>query len=142
TRGILPLFEAARALLQETESPTVAAANKSADAELSLVQNAKKIALLTLGVAHQKYGTQLEQQQEIIMNLSDIIMEVFAMESSLLRSRKLATAGGGVNAAEACAVYLRDAMAKLELSSRAALSACARGEELRRNLSRLCGYAS
>src|SRR5208283_4859928 len=75
TRGILPLFEAARALLQETESPTVAAANKSADAELSLVQNAKKIALLTLGVAHQKYGTQLEQQQEIIMNLSDIIME-------------------------------------------------------------------
>ncbi len=142
TRGILPLFEAARALLQETESPTVAAANKSADAELSLVQNAKKIALLTLGVAHQKYGTQLEQQQEIIMNLSDIIMEVFAMESSLLRSRKLATAGNGANAADACAVYLRDAIARIELASRTVLSASSQGEELRRYLSRVRGYAN
>src|ERR1700736_6735439 len=59
-RGFLPLLEAARAVLQETESP--AAAGKSDDAELSLVHNAKKIALLTLGVAHEKYGAQLEQQ--------------------------------------------------------------------------------
>ena len=139
-RGLLPLFEAARAVLQETESP--AAAGTSADAELSLVHKAKKIALLTLGVAHQKYGAQLDQQQEIIMNLSDIIMEVFAMESSLLRSRKLAAAGGGVNAADVCAVYLRDAIARIELSSRTVLSACAQGDELRRDLSRLRGYAT
>ena len=140
TRGQLPLLEAARAILQETE-PQPAAAG---DAELSLVHNAKKIALLTLAIAHQKYGAQLEQQQEIIMNLSDIIMEVFAMESSLLRSRKLTTAGGGggVNAADACAVYLRDAIARAELSSRTVLSACAQGDELRRNLSRLRVYAS
>ncbi len=137
-RGLLPLFEAARAVLQETGEST----SKSTDAELSLVQNAKKIALLTLGVAHEKYGAQLEQQQEIIMNLSDIIMEVFAMESSLLRSRKLAAAGGGANAVDACAVYLRDAIARVELSSRTVLSACAQGDELRRNLSRLRGYAS
>jgi hypothetical protein len=139
-RGLLPLFEAARAVLQETESP--AAAGTSADAELSLVHKAKKIALLTLGVAHQKYGAQLDQQQEIIMNLSDIIMEVFAMESSLLRSRKLAAAGGGVNAKDACAVYLRDAIARVELSSRTVLSACTQGDELRRNLSRVREYAS
>jgi alkylation response protein AidB-like acyl-CoA dehydrogenase len=139
-RGLLPLFEAARTVLQETESP--AAAGTSADAELSLVHNAKKIFLLTLGVAHQKYGAQLEQQQEIIMNLSDIIMEVFAMESSLLRSRKLAAAGGGANAADACAVYLRDAITRVELSSRTVLSACVQGDELRRNLSRVRGYAS
>jgi alkylation response protein AidB-like acyl-CoA dehydrogenase len=140
TRGQLPLLEAARAILQETE-PQPAAAG---DAELSLVHNAKKIALLTLAIAHQKYGAQLEQQQEIIMNLSDIIMEVFAMESALLRSRKLTTAGGGggVNAADACAVYLRDAIARAELSSRTVLSACAQGDELRRNLSRLRVYAS
>jgi alkylation response protein AidB-like acyl-CoA dehydrogenase len=141
-RGQLPLLEAARAVLQEAEPQPAVAASESADAELSLVHNAKKIALLTLGVAHQKYGAQLEQQQEIIMNLSDIIMEVFAMESSLLRSRKLAAAGSGVNAADVCAVYLRDAIAKVELSSRTVLSACAQGDELRRNLSRLRGYAS
>ena len=137
-RGLLPLFQAARAVLQETGE----SASKSEDAELSLVQSAKKIALLTLGVAHEKYGAQLEQQQEIIMNLSDIIMEVFAMESSLLRSRKLAVGGGGANAADACAVYLRDAIARIELSSRTVLSACAHGDELRRNLSRLRGYAN
>ena len=138
-RGQLPLFEAARAVLQETE-PTIR--RSAGDAELSLVHNAKKIALLTLGVAHEKYGAQLEQQQEIIMNLSDIIMEVFAMESSLLRSRKLAAAGGGANAADACAVYLRDAIARVELSSRTVLSACAQGDELRRNLSRVREYAN
>ena len=141
-RGLLPLFEAARAVLQETESPAAAGESKSEDSELSLVHKAKKIALLTLGVAHEKYSADLEKQQEIIMNLSDIIMEVFAMESSLLRSRKLAAAGSGVNAADACAVYLRDAIAKIELSSRTVLSACARGDELRRNLSRVRGYAS
>ena len=139
-RGQLPLLEAARAMLEQTESQP---AEASGDAELNLVHSAKNIFLLTLGVVHEKYGAQLEQQQEIIMNLSDMIMEVFAMESSLLRSRKLAAAGGGVNAADACAVYLRDALAGVELSSRTVLSACAhQGEELRRYLSRLRGYAS
>ncbi len=137
-RGQLPLFEAARAVLEETEPPLT----NADDAELSLVHNAKKIALLTLGVAHAKYGAQLEQQQEIIMNLSDIIMEVLAMESSLLRSRKLAATGAGANAVDASAVYLRDAIAKVELSSRTVLSACGEGNELRRYLSRLREYAS
>jgi len=76
------------------------------------------------------------------MNMSDIIMEVFAMESSLLRSRKLAAAGGGANAADACAVYLRDAIGKIELASRTVLSACSQGEELRWNLSRLRAYGA
>ena len=141
-RGLLPLFEAVRVVLQQSNSESTKAAHESADTEMSLVHNAKKIALLTLGLAHQKYGAQLEQQQEIIMNLSDIIMEVFAMESALLRSRKLAAAGSGANAADACAVYLRDAIARIELSSRTALSACAQGDELRRNLSRVREYAS
>ncbi|MFZ3265581.1 MAG: acyl-CoA dehydrogenase family protein [Terriglobales bacterium] len=136
-RGLLPLFEAARAVLQEAESRRT-----PDDVELDLVHDAKKIALLTLAVAHQEYGAQIEHQQEIIMNLSDIFMEVFAMESALLRSRKLAAAGRGVDAADVCAVYLRDAIARVELSSRTVLSACNEGEELRRNLSRLRAYAS
>ena len=141
-RGLLPLFEAARAVLHEAEAPVPRGTNESDDAELSVVRNAKKIALLTLGVALQKYGAQLEQQQEIIMNLSDIIMEAFAMESSLLRSRKLAAAGSGANAADACAVYLRDAIGKVELASRTVLSASSEGDELGRNLGRLRGYAT
>ena len=76
------------------------------------------------------------------MNLSDIIMEVFAMESALLRARKLAAAGAGLNAADACAVYLRDAIAKVELSSRTILSAVQSGDDLRRYLSRVREYAN
>ena len=76
------------------------------------------------------------------MNLSDIIMEVFAMESCLLRTRKLAAAGSGANAADACAVYVRDAIARVELSSRAVLSACGQGDELRRYISRAHAYAT
>jgi alkylation response protein AidB-like acyl-CoA dehydrogenase len=138
SRGLLPLFEAARAVLNQTE-PQSARTN---DAEMNLVHNAKKIALLTLGIAHQKYADKLEQQQEIIMNLSDIIMEVFAMESAFLRSRKLAASGTGANAADATAVYLRDATARIEQASRTVLSASLEGDELRRNLLRLREYAA
>src|SRR5258706_6385966 len=138
-RGLLPLFEAAHAILQQDElEPTH---GRSKDADSSLVDGAKKIALLTLGVAQQKHGAKLEQQQEIVMSLSDIIMEILAMESSLLRSHKMAE-GSGANAADACAVYLRDAVAKVELSSRTVLSACTQGQELRGYLSRVRAFAS
>ncbi len=53
-RGLLPLFEAARAVLQETE-PQSRSCNVRRMRSRALVHNAKKIALLTLGVAHEKY---------------------------------------------------------------------------------------
>jgi alkylation response protein AidB-like acyl-CoA dehydrogenase len=137
-RGLLPLLEAAHAIRQEQPA---AADQLPADPEIRLILNAKKIALLTLAVARQKFGAHLDQQQEIIMNISDIIMEVFAMESSLLRSRKLTAAGGGANAADACAVYLRDGLARIELASRTVMSASLANQELRENLSRLQAHA-
>jgi alkylation response protein AidB-like acyl-CoA dehydrogenase len=136
-RGLLPLLEAAYAVARE-QPGTI---ESSSDAEMDLVRNTKKIALLTLAVAHQKYGVQLEQQQEIIMNISDIIMEVLAMESGLLRRRKL-PGNQGENAADACAVYLSDAMDRIDLASRTVLSACAEGQELQQKLSHLCAYAA
>jgi butyryl-CoA dehydrogenase len=145
SRGLLPLLEAARNILEHPEGEPAEPTSDSIDsidAELSLLRKAKKIALLTLGIAYQKYGAKLEQQQEIVMNLSDIILEVFAMESALLRSRKLMAVGGGENATAACAVYLRDAIGKIELSSRTVLSACVEGGELRRHLARVSEYAN
>ena len=109
--------------------------------EARLVRNAKQIALLTLGVAYEKYSAQLEKQQEVIMNISDIIMEVFAMESSLLRSQKLASAGTATNAGHNCAVYLRDAINRLEAFSRTVMSACCGGDVLRQRLAAVRGYA-
>lgn len=55
------------------------------DEEMRLVRNAKQIALFAIGVANQKYGTELQKQQEVPMSISDIIMESFAMESTPLR---------------------------------------------------------
>ncbi len=115
---------------------------ESMNEESRLVHNAKNIALFTIGIAYQKYGTELEKQQEILMNISDITMEVFAMESSLLRSRKLATSGKGTNAAEMCAVFLREAMDQIELSSRNVIGACSNGNSLRENMAALRGFAN
>ena len=64
------------------------------------------------------------------------------MESSLLRSRKLATSGKGTNAAEMCAVFLREAMDQIELSSRNVMGACSNGNSLRENMAALRGFAN
>jgi alkylation response protein AidB-like acyl-CoA dehydrogenase len=144
-RGQLPLFEAARAVLKQSENPSLSNQKQSvAETETEedcLVRNAKTIALLTLAVAHEKYGAQLEKQQEVIMNLADITMEVFAMESSLLRSQKLVSAGKKANHLDICAVYLRDATARIETFSRTVLSACSEGDVLRKHLASVRGYA-
>jgi hypothetical protein len=71
------------------------------------------------------------RQQEIVMNISDLVMETFAMESSLLRSRKLAASGKGTNAADMSSVFLREAMNRGEVSSRNVIGTCSDGNTLR-----------
>jgi alkylation response protein AidB-like acyl-CoA dehydrogenase len=121
------LKRAARGKLNLNRAP----AESAGDEEARLPQNAKRIALLTLGLAFGKYQTALDKQQEILMNLADIIMEVFAMESSWLRTHKTG------RAAEMCAVFLRDAMARIEQSARNVLGACTEGEDLRTQMTAL-----
>ena len=107
------------------------------DDDSQLVANAKKIALFTIGVAYQRYVDALEKQQEVIMHIADIVTETFAMESVLLRSRKLEARGKETIAADICAVFLRDAMAREEISARKVLGACSEGETLRTNMTLL-----
>ena len=52
-----------------------------------LTTNAKKVALMTLGTAAQKYMMKLGDQQEILMGIADIIMDTYAMETAILRAR-------------------------------------------------------
>jgi len=75
------------------------------------------------------------------MNLSDMAMEVFAMESSLLRSNKLTLSGKSGIAIDICTVYLRDATVRIEGFSRTVLSACCEGDVLRRHLATVRSYA-
>ncbi|HZW91656.1 MAG TPA: acyl-CoA dehydrogenase family protein [Candidatus Eremiobacteraceae bacterium] len=139
-RGQLALIPAVQAVVKGIGR--VASESLSTDEESRLVHNAKNIALFTIGIAYQKYGTELEKQQEILMNISDIVMEVFAVESSLLRSRKLAASGKGTNAADMCAVFLREAMDRIEISSRNVIGACSNGNALRENMAALRGFAN
>lgn len=127
-RGQLALMSAVQTVLNAT--PDDIANSFVADTEQRLVKSAKKIALLTIGIAHQKHREELEKQQEILMNLSDIVMEVFAMESAYLRSRKLSGSSKGANAVEMTSVFLRDAMNRVETSARNVLGSCAAGSAL------------
>jgi hypothetical protein len=132
-RGLLPLLEAARKELAEPSH------GNDADPEMYLVHNAKKIALFTLGVAHQKHGADLEKHQEVVMSLSDLFMETFAMESTFLRCRNLAAAGNNV-ANDISRVFLRDAISRMQLASQNVLSACS-GNDLDRHVSKLRSLA-
>jgi len=133
TRGQLALLPAVQSVVSGKSAKTHSSVDS--DEEMRLVHNAKQIALLAIGIANQKCGTELQRQQEVLMSISDIIMEVLAMESTLLRSRKSAASGRDKNAADVCAVFLREAMDRVEISCRNVFGACLDGDALRRNMS-------
>jgi hypothetical protein len=128
-RGQLPLVEAVKKLQSEI---------LSGPAPAGLVENAKKTALFALGVAYQKYGTALEDQQEVLASITDVAMNAFVMESVELRARKLAQIHKNEIAAgisdDISAVFLREAMEIVESAARNVLAACSEGDALRTNL--------
>jgi alkylation response protein AidB-like acyl-CoA dehydrogenase len=134
-RGQLGLISAVQRVLRAT--PDEIANSLINDREEGLVKNAKQIALLMIGIAYQKYREELEKQQEIVMHLSDIIIEVLAMESALLRSRKLGGSSKAANAAEMTSVFLPDAMNRIEVSARNVLGACSIGKGFAANMASL-----
>jgi len=58
--------------------------------ELQAIRNAKKSILMTAGMAVQKFMQKLADEQEVIMNLTDMLIEVYTSESAILRTQKLA----------------------------------------------------
>jgi alkylation response protein AidB-like acyl-CoA dehydrogenase len=138
-RGQLPLVAAVTKLQSEILGGPTLAGGGSEDARL--VENAKKIALLALGVAYQKFGMALEEQQEVLASITDIAMNAFAMESVYLRALKLAQLRKGEIAADASAVFLREAMETVESAARNMLAASSEGDSLRTNLAVLKRFA-
>jgi hypothetical protein len=132
-RGQLALMEAARKVMGEALAPP--AAPGAEDEQPRLVRNARKIALLAMGAAYQRFGAEVERQQEVLMAVADLVMEVYAMESALLRSRR-APAGEAM-----AAVFLRDAMARVEVTARGVLAASSEGDALRTGLAMLRRFA-
>jgi alkylation response protein AidB-like acyl-CoA dehydrogenase len=135
-KGALPLVQAAQGVLGEIlggPKPEEGIEGPFAE-ETRFTRNAKKVALLMMGVAYQKFLTAIEQQQEVLAGISDVVMEAFAMESVTLRTRKLVESGKGALAAQMCRVFARDAMARIEISARTVLAACSEGDSLRANM--------
>jgi acyl-CoA dehydrogenase-like protein len=120
-KGALPLVEAVKKLQGEILAGP-------SGGPVDVVANAKKIALLTLGIAYQKYSSAIEDQQEVLANITDILMSTFAMESASLRSRKIS------RAADMTAVLVGEAMETIESAARAVCAACSEGDTLRTNL--------
>jgi alkylation response protein AidB-like acyl-CoA dehydrogenase len=103
-------------------------------AEKKVIKNLKKVALMIAGSAVQKFMMKLSHEQEILMNVADIITEVYVAESALLRLEKLVSLKGEEAAAlqkDITMVYLSNAVAKVAVSGREAISAYAEGDELR-----------
>jgi alkylation response protein AidB-like acyl-CoA dehydrogenase len=132
-RGDLPLVEAVKKLQAEVlAGPTLGGGSID---ETKMVANAKKAALFCVGIAYQKYSAALEQQQEVIANITDVAMNAFAMESALLRAQKMAGSGKSAeNAMDMTKIFLGEAMETIESSARTVLAGCSEGDPLRMNL--------
>jgi butyryl-CoA dehydrogenase len=129
-RGQLPLVEAVKKLQGELlAGPSL---NGSQSEEEKLVANSKKVGLLVLGVAYQRFMNELEEQQEVLAGITDVLMNAFALESVYLRAQRLGAKGQ--TASDIAAVFMREAMEQIEISARAVLAACSEGDTLRTNM--------
>lgn len=141
-KGQLPLLTAAQKLQDEllgfpsTEEGEATLFSR----EQKIVESIKKIALLTAGLAVQKYMMQLEEHQEILCHISDIVMIAWAAESALLRTQKLLSTQGEEKARDTIMliqIYCNDAVSNVENHAKEILAAVSDGDMLRTNLAAL-----
>lgn len=138
-KGQAPLFEKAKALQEELmmlmpEEP----GSEPLEQEKYIVRQAKKIALLTAGLAAQKYGKEIEGEQEIMVNIADIVSALYALESAVLRTEKAIAADGAEKAAQKLLyteIFAQEALQNIEAHAKESLIAMEEGDSLRMMLS-------
>jgi len=145
--GELPLLGAIKSVMDEVMQPPSFDLGASTDEPLAreaeVLAAVKKIALFGAGVASQRFMTSLQDQQEVMADLADIIAQVYALESALLRARKLAGRNAAASSAAAASAQVAanmtglladESMALAEQAGRRVLAACAEGDLLRTQL--------
>jgi butyryl-CoA dehydrogenase len=137
--GQLPLLAAIKQLTDEVMAGPVQTEERQGPlaAEHHLLAGAKKVSLFAAGVASQKYMQTLADQQEVMGALADSIIEVYAMESCLLRAEKLRATQGEAAARQAIAMtrfYTAKAMEQIELAARKVIAAASEGDMLRTHM--------
>jgi len=135
-KGTLPLIPATMKLADEILSgpPVEEEAPEGVLIEESrVVVNAKKSLLLAAGGAVQKHRDMLAEEQELVGALANIVMEIYAMDSCLLRAQKAAKKSGADAAGgmvEAARVFISDAAGRVEHDARRALAGVHEGDML------------
>ncbi len=137
--GTLPLMAAGAKLQEEILSgaPMDDLSDGQWTEENRIIQGAKKVFLMAAGAALQKYRDRLADQQEVIGALADIVLDIYPMESALLRAQKSVAARGKDSSGAivaAAQVLLQDGAARVEANARTALAASVEGDMLRTQL--------
>lgn len=136
-KGKLDIMTPALAVQKELMAIPDFGANGSDElfaAEKKAIKNAKKAILMVAGAAAQKLMAKLKSEQEIIMSVTDMLIDLYAAESTLLRTEKLIGVRGKVACAEhidATTVYLSDALERIFVNGKHAVCAFGEGDELR-----------
>jgi alkylation response protein AidB-like acyl-CoA dehydrogenase len=123
--GKLALLEAAACILAgekpSSDTLTLSVANIVFADEVKLIKNAKGMTLAAIGSAQRAYGDRARDEQEVLGLIADMVMDVYTMESALLRTQKRMANRGQ----EACAtqeditrVYAREAALRIERAAR------------------------
>jgi len=140
-KGELPLLQKAAGLQEELlmmmpeEVGTEALAQ-----EKVLVANAKKIGILVAGLAAQRFGTKLEAEQEVLVNIANIANNLFAMESAVLRTEKAIGRDGEEKAAQKLLytqIFTQEAFIEIEQAAKETLIAAVDGDNQRMMISAL-----
>ena len=102
--------------------------------EKDLLKRLKKVFLMVAGSAAQKYGTELEQHQQLLMAASDILIEIYMSESAILRTEKNIKRTGLESQATQLAMtqlYLFNAVDIIQTKAKEAIISFAEGDEQR-----------
>ncbi|ALC82294.1 MULTISPECIES: acyl-CoA dehydrogenase family protein [Bacillus] len=140
-KGELPLFQKARELKDELmmlmpEEP----GSEPLNLQKHLLKNAKKIALMTAGLAAERYGKEIEKEQEVLVNLADIVGHVYSIESAILRTEKSLAEKGEEKSRQKLLyteIFTQEAFNEIEAHAKETILAVESGDSLRMTLSAL-----
>jgi alkylation response protein AidB-like acyl-CoA dehydrogenase len=140
-KGELPLLQKAQQLQEELMMLMPEEVGDDVlEQEKYLVRNAKKIALMVAGLAAQKFGPKLEKEQEVLVNIADIVSNVYAMESALLRTEKAIQKSGLEKNKQKVLytqIFCQEAFNEIEAHAKETIVAVEQGDMLRMMLSAL-----
>ena len=139
TKGTFDLMLAFKRVSDEIEKlgPVDSDEPNRLDAQKKLIQMAKKTILFVFGMAYERHGKELREEQELIGIISDMIIEVYAIESVLLRSQKMLDGKKPEKAtipAKMTKVLFHDSLERIGFLATRALEAMEDGESLERHI--------